>query len=84
MDSTWIGPIDRRWNRNDPLIRRPGRFALSLWNVYDSVMADNDHTNNQIESWHMRWNLCLKGGAGYYYSVSLNYDNRRKIEYLVF
>jgi hypothetical protein len=46
FQNTWIGGFDRRGNRKNP------KFAIDLWNCYDSVLADLPKPNNFCEGFH--------------------------------
>ena len=51
-ENTYIGkPNTRTGTRKNP------RFQISMWNIYDRILADEPTTNIAVESWNARWNI---------------------------
>ena len=50
VENTYIGKLNRRGERRPPL------FPIPIWNIYQSILAQNNTTNNGVESWNGRWN----------------------------
>lgn len=46
LEENWIGQLNRR------SVRQPPRFAIHLWNQYNSVLEEIPRTNNNVEGWH--------------------------------
>ena len=55
FEDTWIGRPDRR-NR-----RRPPKFELVMWNVYETVLNSLQKTNNSVEGWHRAFETQVAG-----------------------
>ena len=55
FEDTWIGRPDRR-NR-----RRPPKFKLEMWNVYESALLSQPKTNNAVEGWHRTFETQVAG-----------------------
>ena len=47
FEDTWIGRLDRRDQRRNPL------FPIRLWSIYDRVVQGLPTTNNSVEAWHL-------------------------------
>ncbi len=50
FEDIWIGRIDRRNRRRQPL------FPISLWNCYEAAKSGLPRTNNSVEGWHRGFN----------------------------
>ena len=46
MEDVWVGRLDRRGERRQPM------FSHDIWNLYSSVKDGLPKTNNAIEGWH--------------------------------
>ncbi|XP_068242204.1 uncharacterized protein [Palaemon carinicauda] len=55
FEDTWIGCSDRR-NR-----RRPPRYELMMWNVYEHVLNSVPKTNYALEGWHRAFETQVAG-----------------------
>ena len=53
LERTYIGKLNRNSIRSSPY------FSISMWNLYDRLMADKPCTNNSVESWNARWTSTL-------------------------
>jgi len=53
FEDTWIGRIDRRNRRRQPL------FPISLWNCHEAAKTGLPRTNNSVEGWHGGFNALL-------------------------
>ena len=53
FEDTWIGRIDRRNRRRQPL------FPISLWNCHEAAKSGLPRTNNSVEGWHRGFNQLL-------------------------
>ena len=50
FEDTWIGRMDRRNRRRQPL------FPISLWNCHEAAKSGLPRTNNSVEGWHRGFN----------------------------
>jgi len=58
FDITYInGKYRQVKNENNKIVLRncPPIFAPNLWNVHDSILNDEERTNNSIEGWNNRF-----------------------------
>lgn len=46
FESTWIGRLNRRNERN------VGRYEIPMWNHHESIKTDTARTTNALEGWH--------------------------------
>jgi hypothetical protein len=53
FEDTWIGRMDRRNKRRQPL------FPISLWNCHEAAKSGLPRTNNSVEGWHRGFNQLL-------------------------
>ena len=50
VKNTYIGKLNRGGECRPPL------FPIPIWHIYQSILAQNNTTNNGVESWNGRWN----------------------------
>lgn len=53
FEDVWIGRLDRRDRRRQPM------FSRSLWNCFEFIHDDLPRTNNSVEGWHNSFSSVL-------------------------
>lgn len=53
FEDTWIGRMDRKKNRRQPI------FSIALWNCHEAAKSGLPRTNNSVEGWHRGFSQLL-------------------------
>jgi hypothetical protein len=52
------GKVRRRLRRSGNVVRESPLFPPSLWSVVDNIEYTFPRTQNSVEAWHRRWEVC--------------------------